>query len=111
MCEATNNCPWATVIAPWGRKWPSLSWSSSLSSDLVLASSFLGVSAGTSTFNCGMPVSSSSTISQTTWPAISRFLMVGSFLTHFSMALATASSSLVSMAHSNRSLVVVIGRL
>ena len=59
----------------------------------------------------GLPVSSSWTISQTTLPAITRFLIVGSFLTHFSMALATAASFLVSMAHSNRSLVVVIGNL
>ena len=38
-----------------------------------------------------------------------RRFIVGSFFTHFSMAVATAFSSFASMANSSRSLVVVIG--
>ena len=59
----------------------------------------------------GTSATSSSTVSQTTWPLTRRFLIVGSVLNSRSMAPATALSLIVSKPSSNRSLVVVMGSL
>ena len=113
MCEATNKWPSATAIAPWGRKWSSLVAASSSSSlDLVLL-----VLLGREGRHVDLQLRLAGIFLLDDLPyhvAIDfRRLIVGSFLTHFSMALATAACwpGLISMAHNSRSLVVVIGRL
>ena len=70
MCEATNKCPRATAIAPWGRKWSSFSCVVVVFVGLGLVVVFLGRERRHVNVESGTLFSSSSTISQMTWPSI-----------------------------------------